>query len=352
MTTLDLNQDVVDLATALVDIESVSGAEKPITDAIEQALSDVPWLDLWRHQNSVVARTSLGRPERVVIAGHVDTVPLNDNLPARNDGDHLHGLGSCDMKGGVAVGLTLAATLAEPVRDVTYVFYEAEEVEAERNGLTLISKARPEMLHGDFAILMEPSNAQVEAGCQGTIRIDVTARGVRAHSARSWNGVNAIHAANDILDRLASYQPRRPVIDGLTYHEGLNAVYIGGGIAGNVIPDACTVSINHRFAPDRSLEEAEAHLREVFAGYDVVVVDGAPGAVPGLDRPAAAAFLAAVGGAASPKFGWTDVARFSSLGIPAVNFGPGNPELAHTQAEHVPLRHLQSCLEAMQSWLG
>nr|MBA2772555.1 succinyl-diaminopimelate desuccinylase [Nocardioidaceae bacterium] len=275
MATLDLSSDIVDLTTALVDIESVSGAEESITDAIEKALSPVPWLELWRHQHSLVARTSLGRAERVVIAGHVDTVPLNHNLPARNDGQLLHGLGSCDMKGGVAVGLRLASSLAEPNRDVTYVFYEAEEVEADRNGLTLISAVRPEVLEADLAILMEPSNAQVEAGCQGTMRVDVTTTGVRAHSARSWNGVNAIHAAAEILERLARYEPRRPVIDGLTYHEGLNAVSIGGGVAGNVVPDSCTVGINHRFAPDRSEAEAEAHLREVFDGFSVTVADSA-----------------------------------------------------------------------------
>ncbi|MGI8887978.1 MAG: succinyl-diaminopimelate desuccinylase [Nocardioidaceae bacterium] len=352
MTSLDLTQDIVELTTALVDIESVSGNEKSITDTLEAALEPVPWLDLWRHQHSLVARTTLGRAERVVIAGHVDTVPLNANLPARNDAENLHGLGSCDMKGGVAVALTLASTLAEPQRDVTYVFYEAEEVEAERNGLTLISAVRPEVLAGDFAVLMEPSNASVEAGCQGTMRVHVSLKGVRAHSARSWNGVNAIHAAAEVLDVLTSYEPRRPVIDGLRYHEGLNAVGITGGVAGNVIPDECTVSINYRFAPDRSEAESQTHLREVFDGFAVHVVDSAPGALPGLDRPAAAAFLEAVGGAASPKFGWTDVSRFSALGIPAVNFGPGNPELAHTQAELVPHAQLRSCLEQMTSWLS
>ncbi|MDQ3484323.1 MAG: succinyl-diaminopimelate desuccinylase [Actinomycetota bacterium] len=352
MTSLDLAADIVDLTAALVDIESVSGNEKTITDTVEQALADVAWLDLWRHQNSLVARTALGRAERVIIAGHVDTVPLNANLPSRNDGELLHGLGSCDMKGGVAVGLALAASLAAPNRDVTYVFYEAEEVEADRNGLTLISAERPDVLEGDFAILMEPSNAQVEAGCQGTMRVDVTTTGTRAHSARSWNGVNAIHAAGEVLDRLQAYQPRRPEIDGLRFHEGLNAVYVVGGIAGNVIPDACTVSVNYRFAPDRSVAAAEAHLRDIFSEFDVEVRDSAPGALPGLDRPAAAAFLAAVGGAAAPKFGWTDVSYFSSLGVPAVNFGPGNPELAHTQAEHVPLAQLRSCLDVMTTWLS
>jgi succinyl-diaminopimelate desuccinylase len=352
MASLDLSADVVDLTAALVDIESVSGDEATICDAIEAALAPVAGLQLWRHRHSLVARTDLGRAERVVVAGHIDTVPVNANLPSRRDETDLHGLGSCDMKGGVAVQLKLAAGLAAPSRDVTYVFYESEEVEAERNGLYLISQARPEILEADFAVLMEPSNAVVEAGCQGTLRVDVSTTGTRAHSARSWNGVNAIHAAARILDRLAGYQPRQPVIDGLRYHEGLNAVGISGGVAGNVIPDACTVSVNYRFAPDRSEEEAAAHVREVFDGFDLVVCDSAPGALPGLDRPAAAAFVDAVGGTANPKFGWTDVARFSALGVPAVNFGPGNPELAHTQAEHVPLAQLQSCLDQMTAWLS
>ncbi len=352
MTELDLRQGVVGLTTALVDIESVSGNEAPVVDVIERALSRVDGLALWRHHNSLVARTSLGRPERVVIAGHVDTVPLNDNLPARNDGTNLHGLGACDMKGGVAVALALAATLDEPSRDVTYVFYESEEVEAELNGLTLIAGERLEVLAGDFAVVMEPSNAVIEAGCQGTIRVDVTTRGRRAHAARSWNGVNAIHAAQDVLARLSSYEPRQPVIDGLRYHEGLNAVYISGGVAGNVVPDRCTVSVNHRFAPDRTVEQASEHLREVFDGLDVQISDFAAGALPGLDKPAAAAFVAAVGGAVNPKFGWTDVARFSAMGIPAVNFGPGDPELAHRQDEFVPIAHLRSCLAQMTEWLS
>jgi succinyl-diaminopimelate desuccinylase len=352
MTEIHRDADVVALTAALVDIESVSGGERDIADLIEASLTPVPWLDVWRHSNSVVARTQLGHADRVVIAGHIDTVPVNHNLPSRLEADVLHGLGSCDMKGGVAVALLLALGLSEPTRDVTYVFYECEEVEAERNGLTLIADVRPELLEADFAVLMEPSNAGVEAGCQGTMTVDVSTNGTRAHSARWWNGVNAIHAAGAILERLEQYVPRQQVIDRLTYREGLNAVAIAGGVAGNVIPDACTVSVNYRFAPDRSEDEAAAHLREVFDGFDLAIVDSAPGALPGLDRPAAAAFVDAVGGAVGPKFGWTDVSRFSALGVPAVNFGPGDAELAHSQGEHVPIAHLRSCLAQMQAWLS
>jgi succinyl-diaminopimelate desuccinylase len=237
-------------------------------------------------------------------------------------------------------------------RDVTYLFYDCEEVEAERNGLQLLSATRPDLLEADFAILMEPSDGVVEAGCQGTLRVDVTTRGRRAHSARSWTGVNAIHGAAEVLARLEAYEPRRPVIDGLEYHEGLNAVFISGGVAGNVLPDECTVSVNYRFAPDRSVEEAHAHVREVFDGYDVELSDAAPAAMPGLSVPAAAAFVDAVGGTANPKFGWTDVARFSGLGVPAVNFGPGDPHLAHRQDEFVPLEQISTVERQLRSWLG
>ena len=348
---LDLTADVVDLCAQLVDLESVSGDEQAIADAVEQSLAPLAHLDVMRRGNTLVARTDLGRGERVVIAGHLDTVPHNDNLPSRNDGTNLHGLGACDMKGGDAVILRLARTVVEPVRDVTYVLYEGEEIESEFNGLGHLATAAPDLLRADFAILMEPSDGVVEAGCQGTMRIEVTTHGERAHSARAWKGVNAIHGAAPVLDLLTAYEPRQPVIDGLTYHEGLNAVGISGGVAGNVLPDRCTVSVNYRFAPDRSEEEAQAYLCGLFEGYDVRVTDSAPGALPGLDRPAAKAFVAAVGGTVNPKFGWTDVARFSALGVPAVNFGPGDPMLAHKQEEFVPLEQINHCEQVLGAWL-
>jgi succinyl-diaminopimelate desuccinylase len=349
---LDLAVDAVRLTEDLVNIESVSGNEQAIADAVESALAGCTHLEVQRFGQKVVARPELGRDERVVIAGHLDTVPLNHNLPARRDDDALHGLGACDMKAGVAVALGIAATVPEPNRDVTFLFYECEEVEAERNGLQLLAQSHPELLQSDFAILMEPSDAVVEAGCQGTLRVDVTTRGTRAHSARSWTGVNAIHGAAEVLARLNAYEPRRPVIDGLEYHEGLNAVFVSGGVAGNVLPDECTVSVNYRFAPDRSVDEAYAHMQEVFEGFETELSDAAPGALPGLSVPAAAAFVEAVGGRANPKFGWTDVARFSGLGIPAVNFGPGDPHLAHRQDEFVPLAQITAVDRQLRSWLG
>jgi succinyl-diaminopimelate desuccinylase len=351
-TPLDLTADPVTLTRQLVDIESVSRNEQQIADAIEQALRTVDHLTVTRRGHTVVARTDLGRPERVVIAGHIDTVPVNDNLPSRLEGGVIHGLGSCDMKSGDAVLLHLAATLPDPNRDLTFILYEGEEIEEEFNGLGLLSQSDPELMTADFAILMEPSAAIVEAGCQGTMRVDVRTTGERAHTARSWKGVNAIHGAAEVLARLNAYDARRPVIDGLEYHEGLNAVSISGGVAGNVLPDECVVAVNYRFAPDRSEAEAEAFVREFFHGFEVVLRDSAPGALPGLGLPAAKEFLAAVGGEVKPKFGWTDVSRFSALGVPAVNFGPGDPMLAHKQEEHVPVEHIERCERQLRAWLA
>ncbi|WP_210648930.1 succinyl-diaminopimelate desuccinylase [Nocardioides sp. SYSU D00065] len=351
MPELDLSADVVTLTQQLVDISSVSHHEQEIADAVEGALRALGHLSVTRRGHTVVARTELGRDERVVIAGHLDTVPLNDNLPARLEDGVLHGLGSCDMKGGDAVMLKLAADVADPNRDLTFIFYEAEEVASVHNGLRKLTESDPDLVAADFAILMEPSNASVEAGCQGTMRVDVRTTGERAHSARSWKGVNAIHLAGPVLARLSEYTARTPEIDGLTYHEGLNATAIRGGVAGNVIPDECVVEVNFRFAPDRSEADAEAFVRDFFAGYDVTVTDMAAGALPGLDRPAAQAFVRAVGGEVNPKFGWTDVAQFTKLGIAAVNFGPGDPTYAHKQDEHVPTEHIERCERILTQWL-
>lgn len=349
---LDLYAPVGELTARIVDVESVSGAERPLADAIEAALRLRGHLSLHRDGNALVARTELGRPRRVVLAGHVDTVPVAGNLPSRLDGGLLYGCGTADMKAGVAVLLSLAATVTAPVLDVSYVFYDCEEVESERNGLGRLSGARPDLLQGDFAVLLEPTDGVVEGGCQGTMRAQIRATGERAHSARSWMGRNAIHEAAEILRVLREYQPREPEVDGLVYHEGLNAVGIAGGVAGNVIPDECVVTVNYRFAPDRSADQAADHLRGLFDRWEVEIVDVAGGARPGLGDPAASSFVAAMGGAVRAKLGWTDVARFDALGIPAVNYGPGDPLLAHSRGEHVPVTAIEECASRMRAWLA
>ncbi|MET0726072.1 MAG: succinyl-diaminopimelate desuccinylase [Leifsonia sp.] len=353
---LDLSTDVVDLTRAICDIESVSGNETPLADAIEAALRPLAHLEVIRDGDTIVARTDLGRDRRVVIAGHIDTVPLNDNLPTRfetEDGvDYLWGRGTVDMKGGVAVQLVLAAELTDPIVDITWLFYDGEEVSSDRNGLGRLARNSPDLLLGDFAILGEPSNGSVEGGCNGTVRVELRAFGRRAHSARAWIGDNAIHKAGPILDRLAAYEPRSVEVDGLVYREGLNAVGISGGVAGNVIPDEVSVHLNYRFAPDRSAAEAIEHIRELFPEYELTVLDQAEGARPGLDAALARQFLAAVGAEAKPKYGWTDVARFSALGIPAVNFGPGDPLKAHADDERVPVHQITECAAALRTWLN
>jgi succinyl-diaminopimelate desuccinylase len=343
----------VDLTAALVDVFSVSGSEAELATLVQEALEkQAPHLEVVRNGDAVLARTNLGRASRVVLAGHLDTVPENGNFPSRRDDEFLHGLGSVDMKGGDAVFLHLAATLPEPKHDVTFVFYDNEEVEAVKNGLGRIERELPEWLAGDLAIVGEPSNGVIEAGCQGTMRVELRFSGQRAHTARAWMGENAIHALAEPLRRLAEYEPRIVDIDGLTYREGLQATAVGGGVAGNVVPDAAVLTVNHRFAPDRDPAAAERHLREVFDGFELSVVDVSPGALPGLSAPAAAELVAAAGGRAAAKLGWTDVARFAALGMPAVNFGPGDPTLAHTQQENVRIAEIRQVTEVLRKFLA
>ena len=291
----------------------------------------------------------------MVIAGHIDTVPVADNLPTKllpmEREQVLWGRGTVDMKAGVAVQLKLAATLSETNVDVTWVFYDHEEVEASLNGLGRIARNRPELLESSFAVLCEPRNAQVAGGCNGTIRVEVRARGVKAHSARAWMGTNAVHASAEILNRLNAYEPQTVEVDGLAYRESMNAVLISGGMATNVIPDECVVTVNYRFAPSKTGEQAAAHLCELFDGFEIKMTDLSEGARPGLDRPEAAAFVAATGSEPKPKYGWTDVARFSALGIPAVNFGPGDPNKAHADDENVPVGQIYACEAALRTWL-
>lgn len=378
---LDLTQDVALLTAALIDVESVSGGEAALADAIEGALRTQTSLEVTRDGDAIVARSAGGCAERIILAGHIDTVPLptadgaRGTVPSSWDGEPgdgvLWGRGATDMKGGVSVQLALAARLfgADPAhdggaapaagsapsvpatRDVTFVFYDHEEVEASKSGLGRLARNHPDLLAGDFAILLEPTNGTVEGGCNGTLRVEATTVGEAAHSARAWMGKNAIHAAAPILERLAAYEPATVTVEGLDFRESLNAVGISGGTAGNVIPDRCTVTINYRFAPDKTLEQAEEHVRALLEGFDVVRTDGASGARPGLTHPAAAAFVAVVGREPLPKYGWTDVARFSDLGVPAVNFGPGDALLAHKDDERVAGPDVRACLASLEAWL-
>lgn len=354
---LDLRADPVELTAALIDIPSVSRDEARIADAVEAALRDVaadipgelPEVTVERIGDNIVARTHRGLPQRVILAGHLDTVPIADNVPSTRgldaEGrDTIFGCGAVDMKSGDACYLHAFATLAdsrELQRDLTLVMYACEEIAGEFNGLGHLAESHPGLLAGDVALLGEPSGNVIEAGCQGSIRVKVIARGTRAHSARAWLGDNAAHRLTGVLARVAAYSAGTAEIDGLTYREGMQVVHLHSGVATNTVPDEAWAYVNFRFAPDRGTDDAMAHLMEVLAIDDplieVEVEDISPGALPGLDRAAAAELVAVAGGTAKPKYGWTDVSRFAALGMPAVNFGPGDPAYCHKRDEQIPV---------------
>lgn len=349
--------DLLARTAALVDIASVSHHEAAIADHIEAALRALTHLDVERVGDNLVARTLLGRGTRVVLAGHTDTVPVNGNASARIEGDVLWGLGAADMKGGLAVMLTLAEQVPDPAVDVTWVFYAGEEVSAEHNGLGHLMRDRPDLLAGDVAILGEPTNGEIEAGCQGTMRLEVLVRGQRAHTARPWMGRNAVHRLGAVLRAVESFPERRPVLDGCEFREALQAVGVSGGVGGNVVPDLATLTINRRFAPDRTLAQAESEVRALLApvlddGDEVTVIDMAPAAAPGLDHPVLRSLIDGHGLPVRAKLGWTDVARFAAAGVPACNLGPGDPVLAHTADERVERSSLDQTFAVLHSVLA
>ena len=344
--------DLLELTAALVDIPSVSHHEQEITDWIEAELDAVPWLEVDRVGDNLVARTQLGRGRRVLLGGHTDTVPANDNETARIVGDEVWGLGAADMKGGLAVMLDLARSVDDPAVDVTYLFYAREEVAVAHNGLRELFGERPDLLEADAALLGEPTASSVEAGCQGVLRVRLTMAGERAHTARAWLGRNAVHRLGRVLAVIDDYEPRRPEIDGCHYRESVQAVHVTGGVAGNVVPDEAEVLLSHRFAPDRTIDEAEAHLRELLApvtdeGDTFEIVDAAPAAPPSLNHPLLAALIDRNGLDVEAKLAWTDVAFFASHGVPAANFGPGEPTLAHAAEERVSRTNLDAARAAL-----
>ncbi len=348
--------DLFALTAALVDIPSESRSEGPLVDLVEAELR-LGHLTLDRIGDNLVARTGLGRSRRLVLAGHTDTVPPAGNGRAVVDGDRIYGVGSTDMKGGLAILLELARTVTEPVVDVSYVFYAREEIASAHNGLLEIEASRPDLLAGDVALLGEPTLGMIEAGCQGTMRLRVTLTGARAHTARPWMGSNAIHRLGRVLDLIATAKSRRPVIEGCEYREALQAVEVSGGVAANVVPDRAEVLVNHRFAPDRTPAEAEAHVRSVLApaiggGDTVEVIDMSPPAMPGLNDPLIASLIERHGLEVKAKLGWTDVAFFAARGMPASNLGPGDPTIAHTAGEYLERSSLTSTFEVLRDLIS
>ncbi len=348
--------DLFGLTEALVSVPSVSGDEAALAGAVEQRLrARAQGLRVDRVANTVVARTAGLATRRVVLGGHLDTVPAAGNEVARRTGDELWGLGSADMKGGIAVLLALAERVCTAAAnlDVTFVFYEGEEVADIHNGLRMLFADAPDLVAGDLAILLEPTGGWVEAGCQGTIHVRATWHGERAHSARPWMGVNAIHRMVPTLDRLASFDAPKVDVEGLEFRESLQVVRVEGGVANNVVPDRAALVVNRRYAPSRPLDTAIEEVRALCGDADEIdVVSASPAAPPNLLAPLVAQFVGTLDLAVRPKLGWTDVARFAAAGIPALNFGPGDPELAHTAGEHVARADVEGCYRVLAHFLG
>ena len=345
--------DLLDLAAELVDVPSESHEEGPLADLFEKRLRDASQLVVDRIGHNVVARSDLGHKHRIVIAGHLDTVPANGNQHARIEGDRLFGLGACDMKGGLAAQLATAIAIDKPKVDVTFVFYSGEEVAAKYNGLKQLFETHPKLVDGDVALLGEPTSAAIEAGCQGTLRVKALFEGQRAHTARPWKGRNAIHRLGPVLQTLEQYEGRRPVVDGCEYREAMQAVYVEAGVAGNVVPDAANLTVNYRYAPDRTPEQAEAHVAEVLGEYDQLIVDDhALPAMPALTHPLLRQLISRNNLEVRAKLGWTDVARFAVNGIPASNFGSGDASIAHTQGEFVERHEIELVHSALMDLLN
>ena len=365
--------DPVALTAELIDIPSESGNEQRIADAVERALRACDHLEVLRDGDAVLARTTQGRPSRVLVAGHLDTVPIADNVPhtyrTRGKDRLLCGRGSVDMLGGVAVALHAACALTHSTRDVTWVFYDHEEVHASLNGLGRIARTHPEWLQEDLALLGEPTAAHIEGGCNGTLRVRISAQGKPAHTARAWRGDNAIHTLAPVIAAVAAFGHPERLVDGLAYTESLSVVGIGGGAGGNVVPDSAHMLVNYRFAPCMTGDEALQVIRSLVnealgerASLCTIEVDDcAEGARPGLAGECASEFVEVARKVSAEsgheltvhaKLGWTDVARFSALGVPALNYGPGDPLLAHTREEHVNIVEIERCARTLMAWLG
>ena len=340
---------------ALVAIDSVSRGEATIAHHVAIVLARNLDLDVERIGDNVVARTTGHHATRLLVAGHLDTVP-GDASAATIVGDELRGVGACDMKGSLAVMLEVASTPTPRSVEVTWVFYAREEISRSESGLTEIAQLRPELLDADVAILAEPTGGRVEAGCQGTLRVSIEMAGARAHTARPFTGRNAIHRLGDVITKVASYEPRSAVVDGIEYVEQLQVVDIAGGVAPNVVPDRALCTLNHRVAPDRTKDEAVAwlvgFLGAVIGDDDTLtVVDWAPSAPPSMTNERLQALVALTAQPAMGKLGWTDVATFAEMKIPATNFGAGDPLLAHRSDEFVTLGQLDQFAAVLTDWL-
>jgi succinyl-diaminopimelate desuccinylase len=342
-----------ELALALVDIRSVSGEEQALTGWLARQVGAQPHLEVVHEQGDALVFGLGGSPE-VLIAGHSDTVPEQGNLPGRLADGFLHGLGAADMKGALAVMLALAGELGSrrPALNPQFVIFGGEELPQSNGVLGKLFGTCPSLLEARLAVMMEPTANRLQAGCLGNIKAELVFEGVAAHSARPWLGRNAIHDAIGALQGPVSLEPYDVVLEGLRFREVLSVTEIHGGIANNVIPDQVVCGLNFRYAGSRSPAQAEARLRELVGTTGkLTVIGNAPSApVPAgndlLDRLRQAGDLPM-----EPKQAWTPVAEFAAHGLDAINFGPGDPRMAHRRDERIAVDAMDTSLEVLRRFL-
>lgn len=342
---------LADTLVELINVPSVIGNEEEITTAIEIRLA--PVRPVRRLENCLVVGEPAGKP-LVVLYGHTDTVPAQDNTIASIRGGRIHGLGASDMKAGLAVMLHLLEepSVVDGRYDVAGVFYDKEEGPTADNGLEGVLDAVPWLADADFSIVLEPTDLNLELGCNGVMNADVVFIGHAAHSARPWLGENAVTKAGAWLASMHKRQPESVDIAGLEYREVFSVTKAAGGIANNILPDRFTLNLNYRFPPIYDLEEAEGRLRDVASAADEVVISdrAAAGTIPD-GNPHLVRLEELVGGVRTAKQGWTDVARLTGRGIPAVNYGPGEVAQAHQRTESVPIENLAVAFDTLRTFL-
>lgn len=348
--------DVVELTRWLCSVASPIGEEAHLCDEVlARARSWRPAAEPVRVLNSIAVPLTRGTGgPRVVLAGHLDTVRTQHDGPTRIEGDRLFGAGAADMKSGLALMIAAAEDASSrPRADLTLVFYSREEGPFAENELGPLLAQHPELARADLAICLEPSYSKLQLGCIGSIHAKVTTRGRTCHSARPWEGKNAIHGAWTLLRDLDAREPVETTIDGMKYRAVMSATLANGGRGRNVIPDAFELNVNYRFLPSTSLAEAEAELRAFFGDRaDVELIDRSPSAPPHRSHPLVEKLIAAGVKGVEPKQAWTDVARFAELGVAAVNWGPGDQGEAHQRNESTSVAGLLEGYQILRAFLA
>ena len=345
---------LAELLATLVDIPSVTGDERAIVDYVTGRLGRAAKGEVLRSGNGLVWRGPQRGKPLIVLAGHLDTVPPSGNATSRRDGDKLYGVGTTDMKAGDAVMLALHDSLdmAALRFDLALVFYDAEEGPAANNGLKRIFEQFPWIRDASLAILLEPTDLNIEMGCNGILNVEVRVPGVAAHAARPWMGENAVAKGAEWLASITKFVTTPVMVQGIEYRETLQVTTVQAGKTRNVVPSEMVVNLNHRFPPDRTIEVATARIRSLVpAEFGFEVVDAAPPGEVCLDHPEVRSFIRRFDAKVAGKQGWTDVARFTSVGVPAFNFGPGYAELCHRADEHCSVEYLGRAYEWLAAFL-